>query len=186
MFKGPVMLSNTQRRYGLIAIALHWVSALAVFGLFGLGWWMIDLDYYSTWYRQAPDLHKSIGLLLAAATVLRLLWKWRQPAVIIDGLAAREHQLAKIGQAVLYLLLLIILASGYLIATGDARPIAVFNGFELPALPWQFANQADIAGSVHKYAAWALVILAAGHGLLALKHHFFNRDHSLNAMLGRD
>lgn len=180
------MLGNTQTRYGALAIALHWLSAIAIVGLFGLGWWMMELDYYSNWYRRAPDLHKSIGIVLAAATVLRLLWKWSQPAPVIKGLSARDHQLAKYGQAVLYLLLLLILASGYLIATGDARPISVFGWFELPALPWQFANQADIAGKVHKYAAWALVILATGHGLLALKHHFLDRDHSLKVMLGRD
>lgn len=180
------MLSNTQRRYGLVAIALHWLSALAIFALFALGWWMMELDYYSSWYRQAPDLHKSIGLVLAAATLFRLLWKAVQVAPRIQGLSARDHQLAKIGQTVLYLVLLLILASGYLIATGDARPISVFGWFELPALPWQFAHQADIAGAVHKYAAWTLVILALGHAALALKHHVVDRDHSLKVMLGRD
>lgn len=180
------MLNNTPTRYGAVAIALHWLSALAIFGLFGLGLWMMGLDYYSSWYRRAPDLHKSIGLLLAAATLLRLVWKAWQTAPQIKGLSARDHRLAKLGQGALYGLLLIILASGYLIATGDARPISVFGLFEVPALPWQFANQADIAGKVHEYAAWALVILAAGHGLLALKHHFLNRDHTLKAMLGRD
>lgn len=179
------MLQNSHSHYGAVARALHWISALAIFGLFGLGLWMMGLDYYSTWYRRAPDLHKSIGLVLLAATLLRLLWKASQISPRIAGLSERDHRLAKLGQAVLYLLLLIIFASGYLIATGDARPISVFDLFELSALPWQFANQADIAGKVHEYAAWALVILALGHGLLAIKHHFINRDQTLNSMLGR-
>lgn len=38
---------NTATAYGLLSIGMHWLVALAVFGLFGLGLWMVDLDYYS-------------------------------------------------------------------------------------------------------------------------------------------
>ena len=54
---------NTAHRYGLVSVLLHWLIAAAVFGLFGLGLWMVGLDYYSSWYRTAPDLHKGIGVL---------------------------------------------------------------------------------------------------------------------------
>ena len=40
--------SNSSSRYGLVSILLHWVVALVVFGLFGLGLWMVGLDYYSS------------------------------------------------------------------------------------------------------------------------------------------
>ncbi|WP_305800288.1 hypothetical protein [Thiolapillus sp.] len=36
---------NTHQRYGLISIALHWVMAILVIGLFALGKYMITLDY---------------------------------------------------------------------------------------------------------------------------------------------
>ncbi|HCW96870.1 MAG TPA: cytochrome b, partial [Pseudomonas sp.] len=42
---------NTAHRYGLVSVLLHWLIAAAVFGLFGLGLWMVGLDYYSSWYR---------------------------------------------------------------------------------------------------------------------------------------
>lgn len=180
-----MQFGNQQRRYGAVSITLHWLSALAVIGLFGLGLWMMQLDYYSNWYRSAPDLHKSIGLLLLAATLLRLGWNLLQIKPEIDGLSTANARLAKLGQAALYLLLLSVMFSGYLIATGDARPIVVFGLFELPALPWQLANQADIAGKLHRYAAWSLIILASGHALIALKHHFINRDATLAVMLGK-
>ena len=35
-------LKNNSERYGWLSIALHWLMALAVFGLFGLGYWMVD------------------------------------------------------------------------------------------------------------------------------------------------
>ncbi len=60
------MWKNDVSRYGLISIVLHWITALAVLGLFAVGFWMVDLTYYSQWYRTAPYWHKSIGILLAA------------------------------------------------------------------------------------------------------------------------
>src|SRR5690554_3222953 len=55
---------NTATRYGLVAIVLHWVVAVTVIGLAILGLWMVDLSYYSPYYRSAPFWHKSIGLTL--------------------------------------------------------------------------------------------------------------------------
>ena len=66
---------NTATAYGLLSIGMHWLVALAVFGLFGLGLWMVGLDYYSSWRHTAPALHKGIGLGLFALMLLRLLWR---------------------------------------------------------------------------------------------------------------
>lgn len=63
-------LRNSPNGYGLITIGMHWIVAVAVFGLFGLGLWMRGLDYYSPWYQTAPDIHKSVGLLLLAQSGL--------------------------------------------------------------------------------------------------------------------
>ena len=61
-----MQLRNSSSRYGAVSIFMHWSVALAVFGLFALGLWMVGLDYYSPWRKEAPDLHKSIGLTLFA------------------------------------------------------------------------------------------------------------------------
>src|SRR5690606_16505274 len=70
---------NTATRYGLVAIVLHWVVAVTVIGLAILGLWMVDLSYYSPYYRSAPFWHKSIGLALFAVLVLRILWRLFTP-----------------------------------------------------------------------------------------------------------
>ena len=57
-------LRNTASGYGLMAILLHWLVALVVFGLFTLGVWMTGLTYYDEWYKTGPYIHKSIGLSL--------------------------------------------------------------------------------------------------------------------------
>ena len=37
------MLANTRTGYGLVAILLHWVMALGIFGMFGLGLYLLDV-----------------------------------------------------------------------------------------------------------------------------------------------
>ena len=66
------MTTKTQH-YHPLHIALHWLMALMIPALFGVGLWMTGLDYYSSWYKTAPDLHKSFGLLLLLLLLLRLI-----------------------------------------------------------------------------------------------------------------
>lgn len=175
---------NTHTRYGLISRAIHWSSALAVFGLFGLGLWMGTLDYYDSWRQLGPNLHKSIGVVLLAVMLLRVLWRFvspppPQPAQFSPLLQLSAHAM----HALLYLGLFVVMISGYLIATADGRSLDVFGLFSLPSLV-SIERQEDIAGVIHEYAAWALVIFAVLHGLAALKHHFIDRDDTLRRMAG--
>lgn len=71
-----MQLRNSTSRYGWVSIFLHWGIALAVFGMFALGLWMVDLGYYDPWRKAGPDIHKSIGLILLAVMVLRVLWRF--------------------------------------------------------------------------------------------------------------
>lgn len=177
---------NTATAYGLLSIGMHWLVALAVFGLFGLGLWMVDLDYYSSWRHTAPELHKGIGLCLFALMLLRLLWRFVSPPPASLSSYSRLTRLgAKLGHSVLYLGLFAVMLAGYLISTADGRGISVFGLFEVPASITSIPEQEDVAGAVHFYLAWGLVILASLHGLAALKHHFIDRDTTLLRMLGR-
>ncbi|BCR25545.1 hypothetical protein KAM429_42480 [Aquipseudomonas alcaligenes] len=92
---------------------------------------------------------------------------------------------AKLGHGLLYLGLFALMIAGYLISTADGRGISVFGLFEVPASITAIPDQEDVAGLIHQYLAWVLVIFAVLHGLAALKHHFIDRDATLSRMLGR-
>jgi len=182
-----MQLRNSTSRYGLVSIVMHWGVALAVFGLFGLGLWMMELDYYSPWRKEAPELHKSIGLVLLAVMLGRVLWRFiSPPPPALPNHGKLTRMASKAGHGALYLGLFAVMIAGYLISTADGVGIPVFGLFEVPALVSNLPDQADVAGEIHFYLAWGLVIFAGLHALAALKHHFIDRDATLKRMLGRN
>lgn len=181
-----MQLTNSEQRYGLVAVAMHWLVAAAVFGMFGLGLWMTGLTYYDPWYRLGPWWHKGIGTVLLALVLARLAWRAAGPRPAhLPGHRPWERRTAAVTHGLAYLLLLALPVSGYLISTADGRGLEVFDWFVVPALPAFVDNQEDVAGTVHLGLAWALIALAALHALGAFKHHFNDRDRTLLRMLGR-
>jgi len=180
------MWRNTRQGYGVVSIALHWLVTILVLGLFVLGLWMVSLTYYDQWYRTAPSIHKSVGVLVFILMVLRLLWRLVNPQPVPEATVSRLEQRASgVVHGLLYLLVFCTALSGYLISTADGRPVEVFGLFEVPATLSDLPRQADWAGAIHLTLAIAVMVLAAVHALAALKHHFVDRDRTLLRMLGR-
>lgn len=172
-----------QSRYNNLSISLHWLMALLVFGLFAVGFWMVDLTYYSSWYKTAPYWHKSVGIILAVLLIFRIFWRFKagKPAPLSSH-SAITIKTAKAAHVLLYLMLLTIVLTGYLISTADGRGIEVFSWFEVPGFGELFNEQADIAGALHKWFAYSLMVLVVLHALGAIKHHVIDKDATLKRM----
>lgn len=174
--------SNSNRGYGWPAITMHWVSAFAIFFLFALGLWMVTLDYNSSFYHDAPYVHKSVGILLIILTFFRFIGNFFNPrpeqedAIIFDFLGLAAH-------IAMYVLIFCLGISGYFMSTAESAPVEVFGLFSVPALIEPFENQADLAGLLHEWFAYSLMGLVAIHILGVLKHHFYDRDDTLMRMI---
>lgn len=175
------MYKVTTKGWGWPIVIIHWATAICVFGLFGLDYWMVDLSYYHKWYNSAPYWYKSIGILVAIVTVVRLLVVRikKRPAKYGNKV---EKTVSTLTHGFIYLLLFSIFASGYLISTADGRSIEVFTWFSLPSAGELFSQQSDIAGELHEIFAWSLLVVVVLHALGALKHHFIDKDQTLKQM----
>lgn len=183
--KGFIGIRNTEQQYGLLAIFLHWLVALVVIGMFSLGVWMTGLTYYDEWYKRGPDIHKSIGILLFLVMLARVIWRILNVKPKHDPrVGSLQTRVAHGVHLLLYGLIFAMIISGYLISTADGRSIEVFGLFSVPATITGIANMEDVAGKVHWYLALLLVSLVALHTIAALKHHFIDRDRTLEKMLG--
>jgi cytochrome b561 len=167
-----------------VAIILHWLVALTVLGLFGLGLWMVELTYYDPWYRIAPEIHKGAGVLLLVVVLVRLAWRFANPRPRSEPEASvLERRVSLAVHRLLYAVPLLLMISGYLMSTADGRPIDVFGLFEVPATITGLPRQADLAGDAHAILAWSLIGLVVLHALAALKHHVVDRDRTLLRIL---
>ena len=172
------------KKYPINTRLLHWLSALLIIGLFFLGLWMRSLDYYSSWYQTAPNIHKQVGLLLLSIMALRLLWRLKTPAMApLTNHKPWEIKLSHVVHVILYIGVFVILISGYLISTADNKGIEILGLFEVPALITAIEQQEDIAGLVHEYVAYGLMAFVGLHIVGALKHHIIDKDKTLKRML---
>lgn len=179
-------LFNSKTNFGLVSILMHWLIALAIFALLALGLYMVELTYYDPWYNRLPFIHKSLGMLLILVFLAGFLWRLiSSKPEAASGVSPIEHKLAKAMHWIFYLVITIILASGYLIPTADGSAVSVFDLVSIPATIISIPQQQDIAGVVHQYLSYLLIGLVTVHAGAALKHHFINRDNTLRRMLGR-
>lgn len=178
---GQFKFTNSTATYGAVSRILHWGMAIVIFAMFALGLWMRTLDYYSPWYQQAPNIHKSIGIILLALLVLRLIWRLANVQPDDGHLKPTERRISKVTHWAFYVILFALMVSGYFISTVDGRAIDVFDWFSVPSIYVQKGLE-DNFGVIHEYLAYLVIALAGIHAAAALKHHFYDRDNTLRRM----
>lgn len=177
------MTGNTSDNYGIISILLHWICALLLIGLFILGFIMVDWDYTHQFYYDGPHFHESLGIIFAILLLFRLIWRQRYPKPTPLSPNPLQQRLASYAHQLLYLLMVAIPISGYLISSADGRAVKVFNWFEVPAITDDIDNLATISGDIHYWLSIAIIALTVLHIAAALKHHFVDKDNTLKRIV---
>jgi cytochrome b561 len=129
------------------------------------------------------DTHMSFGVLLAAAVIARVVWRWL-PGHQLSSLEAGWVRLAsKATHYLLYGLLVIEAGLGFAFRWGAGRPMEFF-GLGIPPLTGAIdkALRHDLR-EIHEKIGWAIIILALIHALAALYHHYALKDRVLERML---
>jgi cytochrome b561 len=167
--------------YDNVAIALHWATAFLVFSNFVLAqtW---------DWFPKTPrvfmqDTHMSFGVLLTLVIVARLVWR------LIPGHQVSPIELgwvriaSKAMHYLLYGLLVVEAAAGFGFRWGRGAPMEFF-GLGIPPLIGELGRPVrHLLHDIHEWVAWAIVIIAFGHALAALYHHYVLKDRVLERML---
>jgi cytochrome b561 len=171
------MLTNSADRYGLVSRLLHWLMALLILAMIGIGAYMADLDKEDPLRTQLYTLHKEIGVTILVLAVLRILWiLMSRPPVLPAALQRWEVILAKSTVGLLYLLMLATPMAGYLMTNTAGQPISYFGLFDLPALLGENHDLHETLEEVHEFLAFTILALVGLHALGALKHRFVDKD----------
>jgi cytochrome b561 len=180
---------NKQRTtYTKVAIALHWVIAIAIILQILGGWQMEDLK--GTEKFAAFQNHKSLGLTILMLSVARLLWRIANPPPALpEGMKGWEVFAAKLTHIGFYVLMIGIPLGGWVIISTSPYNIATnwWGLFEWPLLPLHdlpFRKTLnEIAKTGHGAAAWGVIGLLILHVGAVLKHMFINDDDVASRMI---
>lgn len=173
---------DSRHGYGTLSIVNHWVSAVAVIAVLGLGLVFHELPRGGE--RAALEAwHISLGMIALPVFVARIAWRFGQgypdpvPGPRWQQVAAKLVSLLLMGSIV------VLGITGPLSIWAKGENIALFNWFTI-APPFSLgAGPADILEEVHESASDVLLFSLLIHIAAALKHAFVNRDNTLRRML---
>ena len=170
------------RRYTNVAILLHWLVAALVVAQFPLGWWMQEIAKQPPGPRvEAFNLHKSMGLLIAALMLARIAWRLGHRAPPLEPMPRWQSRLAHATHFLFYAVLVALPVTGYLGSAFSGFPVKFF-GITLPAWAAKNAGLKDGMSAAHLWLAWTLAIVFAAHMAGVVKHTFIERDGLLRRM----
>ena len=180
---------DTQQKFSPITIALHWVIALTMIGMIGIGFYMSTFEVYALY-----DWHKVVGVVIFAVVLLRVWWRIKQGwPVPVRTYPTLEHRLAQVTHWVLIVGTVLMPISGMLYSGLGGWGIKVFGwvmvaGNKNPATGQTepiHAGLAQLGEFIHEWLGYVLVAAIILHLTGALKHHLFDKDRTLLRMLGR-
>jgi cytochrome b561 len=178
------MNNNVVQRYTTPAITLHWIIAILVLVMIGLGLYMTEIP------RGAPErtfyynLHKSIGVTVAVLVLIRLWWRFRNsPPPLPSSVPAWQVQASKLSHALLYLCLILMPLSGFSASQFTKYGVTYFGLFKIPPMGWENKVIYDFLQGIHGVTAAVLITLVVIHVAAALKHLLFDRDKVFFRML---
>jgi cytochrome b561 len=167
--------AETPWKYRPPAVVLHWLVALLIVTLFGLGWYMMEIEKQpgSDWYF---NLHRSLGLTVGGLIVLRILWRaLHRPAELPAAMPMWEKKLSLAAHWLLYACMIVMPLTGYLGASYN-RSGAAFFGYKLPFWSGPERNLSKLFFTIHEALVWVFVAVIVLHALAGLKHLLVNKD----------
>ena len=158
-------------RYTRVAVVLHWLIALLLFGQIGFGWFLESIPRGTPARGFYVNLHKSTGLTLALLILARLVWRIVQrPPELPSLMPLWERTAANWSHVALYVCMLGMPLSGYIASNFSKYGVKLFNSVTLPPWGTDDARIYAIFNTTHQVLSYLFVALIVAHVLAALRH----------------
>lgn len=164
-------------KYDRVQIILHWLIAVLIFAMIGLGLFMVELPKQSELPPGEESvrafyflLHKSLGITTAMLILVRIVWRVTHKAPPLPASIPQWQQKAASAiHGLLYAAMIAVPVSGYL-QSMYSKYHTKFWGMELPRLAEANNELKALFGEVHEYLAFAFIAVIAIHIAAAVKH----------------
>lgn len=174
------MTPNTT--YTRTAIHLHWLVALGLVGTFAVGLYMTELPL-SPHKLRVYSWHKWAGVTIFVLVLARLAWRLAHPVPAAPaGMPHWQRRLADATHVALYVLMVAVPLSGWLMSSAKGYQTVWFGVLPLPDLVGKDKAVGDLLLGVHKALNFTMAGLVLAHAGAAVKHVLVDRDGVLERM----
>ena len=167
--------ANEPHRYGRVSRLLHWTTAGLFLTLIPMGIFTSIIPEQTEYRNAYYVVHKTLGVTALLLLVIRLVWNRISQRPALDStLTSRERQLARIAHFMLYMMMLALPVTGFMMTSLHGYP-TYFFAWELAPL-WPQSDAYILWGAMHKYLLpYLLYIVLGAHILGAMKHHYVDK-----------
>jgi cytochrome b561 len=180
--------------YSCATMLFHWSIAVLIFVEFALALSFSRFNPGDTWYfRAAYRVHMSAGMALLALSVLSVLRRLVHTYPPLPrGLDALTRALAKLVRFLLYVFIIAVPVTGWLILSARNASVAVYGKLSWPNVAY-LAHMTyerrfrinDLLLPIHSNLSYIGITLVGLHMAASLYHHFWRGDEVLMRMLRR-
>lgn len=156
---------------------IHWLMAIIIIGLLCSGIFMANFISSEANYRgDIYSIHKSFGVVALFLITIRVINKIKnKPPALPESIKKVDRILAHIGHQLLYLSMIIMPLSGYLMSNSYGHSVKFFS-ITLPDLITKNYELGAIFAKTHKYLGYAMAAIIIAHIAGALKHRYFDKE----------
>jgi cytochrome b561 len=175
-------MTTEQEGYGSVARILHWIVALLVVLQIPAGIAMTS-EPLSAYSDPLYIFHKGSGTLLLVLVLARVAWRlMHRPPPFPAFMPPLEQRIAHATHAAIYVLLGVMVVSGYVRTVGDGFPIELLDALGVPPLIPEMPRIARAMLVVHQFTVIGLIGLLAVHVSAVLRHHLIEGNPVLARM----
>ena len=165
---------------------LHWLTAILVLATFPIGIAMVEAGLARPTQDLLFVLHKNGGIIILALVLLRLIYRAMNPAPPLpDTMPGWQRQVASATHWLLYLLVIVMVVSGYTRVKAAGFPLEWFDAMGIPSLVPKSESLAKTAENIHLTVRFALAALILMHLGAAVLHGVIKRDGVFSRMWPR-
>jgi cytochrome b561 len=158
---------------------LHWIMAILILGMIGLGWYMTPYDESrEPLVSKLYFLHKSFGIVIFILACVRLgIRKGSTIPALPETLPKFDRTLAHWTHVILYVLIFVMPILGYTLSSSYVDSDGVHFFFvDLPELIPKSNVVFKVSDLLHKVFGYTLLAIILLHICGALKHRFFDAN----------
>ena len=170
------------KHYPTPSVLLHWLTAVLILAAIPLGLYLSDLPL-SPNKLKLISYHKWIGITVLFLFLPRLLMRLTRPVPPALEAPAWQRFAASATHGLLYLLIIAVPLTGWLMGSAKGFPVVYLGFLPLPDLLAKDQALGDLFKTIHETLNNGLLALIGLHVAAALKHQFIDRDDTLIRMM---